>query len=52
MTEYLEAGETYYLKGGIGIGLAVGRPRFSFENADVGAREVADCVLLPPAAPK
>ena len=45
-TEYLEAGETYYLKGGVGIGLMVGRPRLSFEDADAGAKAVKKCVLL------
>ena len=49
VTEVLEPGETYYLQGGVGIGVAVGRPRLAFVDAERGAREVAACVQLPPA---
>jgi hypothetical protein len=49
VTEYLKAGGVYYLKGGVGIGVAVGRPRLEFVDAGEGGEEVAECVLLPAA---
>lgn len=49
ITTDLEPGATYYLKGSVGIGVAVGRPRFEFVDASRGAREVSECNLLPAA---
>lgn len=49
ITNDLEPGRTYYLKGSVGIGIAIGRPRFEFVDEERGAREVAECKLLPPA---
>lgn len=51
-SEHLKAGETYYLKGGIGMGIGVGRPRLAFEDAREGALAVEKCVLLPEAEKK
>lgn len=45
-TEQLRAGETYYLKGGIGIGFFVGHPKLAFVSRAVGESEVKDCNLL------
>ena len=45
----LEPGETYYLKGTVGIGVVIGRPRFEFVEPGRGAQEVAECNLLPAA---
>ena len=52
ITEYLQAGRTYYLRGSVGMGVVAGRPRFTFEPEDVGAAQVAKCVLLPRAEAK
>jgi len=49
ITSDFKAGEVYYLKGTVGIGLAVGRPRFEFVSQEIGAEEVAKCKLLPAA---
>ena len=49
ITEYLKAGQVYYLKGGIGAGVALGRPRLEFVDAGEGREQVEDCVLLPAA---
>ena len=45
----LEAGKTYYLRGGVGIGFVVGHPKLTFVGEEEGASEVADCKLLEPA---
>lgn len=52
VSEYLKAGGVYYLEGGVGVGVAIGRPRLSFVDASEGAEEVAECVLLPAAEKK
>ena len=49
VTENLKAGHTYYLQGGIGIGVAVGRPRLAFVSEESGKAAVAKCRLLPAA---
>jgi hypothetical protein len=50
ITTDLEPGETYYLKGTVGVGMLVGRPRFEFVDESRGWKEIRECVLLPPAA--
>jgi hypothetical protein len=45
----VRAGETYYVKGSIGVGLIVGRPRLEVVDNATGAKEVKVCKLLPAA---
>jgi hypothetical protein len=45
--ESLRSGETYYLKGGIGMGFIVGHPRLSFVDKSTGHTEVKQCKRLP-----
>jgi len=49
ITTDLVPGQTHYLKGSVGIGVVIGRPRFEFVDEARGAREVSKCKLLPPA---
>ena len=42
----VKPGETYYVKGGIRMGFAVGRPELTMQSADVGASEIGECKLL------
>jgi hypothetical protein len=46
VTQMIEAGKTYYLQGGIGIGLVAGRPKLNFVDEAQGKAEVAECKLL------
>ena len=46
VTEQLRAGETYYLRGGIGIGFVVGHPKLAFVSREDGEREIKECKLL------
>jgi hypothetical protein len=46
MTQIIEAGKTYYLQGGIGIGTVAGRPKLNFVDEAQGKAEVAECKLL------
>ena len=41
------AGQTYYIKGSIGIGLLVGHPHLVVVANEVGAAEIAACTLVP-----
>ncbi len=43
----VKAGETYYIKGTLGIGFFVGRPHLVIVPADEGAKEIAECKLIP-----
>ena len=53
VTELLEAGKTYYLKGTVGVGIVAGRPKLSFESEAAGRSEIASCRAIPaaPSAP-
>lgn len=42
----VKPGQTYYIKGTLGVGFAVGRPRLAIVTADVGEKEIADCKCL------
>ena len=42
-----KAGHTYYVKGSVGIGVFVGHPHLVLVSDDVGAKEIADCKLVP-----
>jgi len=46
----LEAGQTYYLKGGIGVGFLVGHPKLTLVDATTGSSEIVNCKKLPPAS--
>ena len=46
----LAAGETYYLKGGVGPGFVVGRPKLTLVDDTVGASEIQKCKKLGPAS--
>jgi hypothetical protein len=41
------AGATYYIKGTIGVGFFVGHPHLTVVPNDVGAKEIAECNLVP-----
>lgn len=43
----VKTGETYFVKGTIGVGLLVGRPHLMVVPNEVGAKEIADCKLIP-----
>lgn len=43
----VKAGETYYIKGTIGIGFFVGRPHLIVVPREEGAKEIAECKLIP-----
>jgi uncharacterized protein YceK len=43
-----KAGETYYVKGTLGMGVFVGHPHLTQVANDVGAKEIAGCKLSPP----
>jgi Protein of unknown function (DUF2846) len=42
----VKPGQTYYIKGTLGIGFAVGRPRLAIVPADVGEKEITNCKCL------
>jgi hypothetical protein len=46
----LEPGETYYLKGGVGVGFLIGRPQLTLVDDVVGASEIQKCKKLGPAS--
>ena len=43
----VKAGETYYIKGTIGIGFFVGRPHLVIVSREEGAKEIAECKIIP-----
>ena len=43
-----KAGETYYVKGTIGMGVFVGHPHLVQVTSDAGSQEIAKCKLVPP----
>ena len=45
-----KAGETYYVKGTIGMGVFVGHPHLLQVAGDVGSQEIVKCKLVPPPA--
>lgn len=46
-----KAGEVYYIKGTVGIGVFVGHPHLGIVSKDVGEREIATCKLVPGTVP-
>jgi hypothetical protein len=49
VTEVLEAGKTYYLKGTVAVGILAGRPRLTFQTEAIGRTEIASCRVIPDA---
>lgn len=47
----VKAGETYYVKGSIGIGFFVGHPHLVIVSKDVGEKEIVECKLVPGTIP-
>jgi hypothetical protein len=52
VTVDVKAAQTYYVQGSIGMGVFVGHPHLTQVTGDVGAKEIADCKLVPATAPK
>jgi hypothetical protein len=44
-----KAGQTYYIKGTIGVGVFVGHPHLTVVDNEIGAAEIAKCSLVPDA---
>jgi len=44
-----KAGQTYYVKGTLGVGIFVGHPHLTVVSNEVGAAEIAQCNLVPAA---
>ncbi|MGW8248603.1 MAG: DUF2846 domain-containing protein [Acidiferrobacterales bacterium] len=47
VTLYMRSGETRYVKGAIGIGFFMGRPKLDVVDNVTGAKEIAECKLIP-----
>jgi Protein of unknown function (DUF2846) len=47
----VKAGETYYVKGSVGMGFFVGHPHLVIVAKEAGEREVRECKLIPGAVP-
>ncbi|TAL09281.1 MAG: DUF2846 domain-containing protein [Nitrospirae bacterium] len=43
----VKAGQTYYIKGTVGVGFVVGRPHLTVVPASDAESEIAECKLLP-----
>ena len=43
----VKAGQTYYIKGEVGVGFLVGRPHLMVVAPDIAEKEIADCKLIP-----
>lgn len=46
-----KAGQVYYVKGSIGVGVFVGHPHLVLVTNDVGEREITACKLVPGTVP-
>lgn len=42
----IKVGESYYVKGSIGMGFFVGHPHLVIVSNDVGAKEITECKLV------
>jgi predicted small lipoprotein YifL len=47
----VKAGETYYVKGSVGMGFFVGHPHLVIISKEDGEREVRECKLIPGEVP-
>lgn len=43
----IKAGDTYYVKGSVGMGFFVGHPHLVIVANDVGMKEITECKLIP-----
>jgi hypothetical protein len=41
----VKPGQTYYIKGTVGVGIIVGRPRLALVSTEVGEKEIIKCKL-------
>jgi len=46
-----KAGQVYYVKGSIGVGVFVGHPHLVIVTNDIGEREIKECKLVPTRVP-
>jgi hypothetical protein len=51
VTVEAKAGESYYIKESIGMGVFAGHPHLELVSADVGAKEIKDCKLVSATIP-
>ena len=42
----VKSGQTYYIKGGVGVGFLVGRPHLMVVTPEIAEKEIADCKLI------
>lgn len=42
-----KSGQTHYIKGGVGVGFVVGRPRLRVVTANIAEQEIKECKLIP-----
>ena len=47
VTLHVRAGETRYVKGEVGVGFFVGRPKLEIVGNITGSKEIAECKLIP-----
>lgn len=43
----VKTGQTYYVKGEVGVGFLVGRPHLMVVAPEIAEKEIADCKLIP-----
>jgi ethanolamine utilization microcompartment shell protein EutL len=43
----VKAGETYFVKGTVGLGILVGRPHLMVMSPETAVAEITDCKLIP-----
>src|SRR5262250_739163 len=43
----VKPGETYYIKGEVGVGFLVGRPHLMAVDPEIAEKEIVDCKLIP-----
>jgi hypothetical protein len=43
----VRSGQTYYIKGTIGVGFIVGRPHLMVVAPEIAEKEISDCKLIP-----
>ena len=47
LSVHIRAGETRYVKGAVGVGFFVGRPKLELVGNITGAKEIRECKLIP-----
>ncbi|MBI5058086.1 MAG: DUF2846 domain-containing protein [Nitrospirae bacterium] len=43
----IKAGQTYYIKGTVGVGIFVGRPHLMVMSPETAEKEIVECKLIP-----